>query len=65
MAALWPGCDELIVFRQRVSLFRHRMHFFATIDFLINFYPLFLNVGGRIKKIVLVSFVIDFKDIQV
>ena len=29
--------DGLIFFRQRFSLFRHRMHFFATTDFLPSF----------------------------
>ncbi len=39
------GPDHEFFFRQRYSLFRHRMCFFVTI-----FFPLFLNEGGRIKK---------------
>jgi hypothetical protein len=32
-----PPLNELIIFRQRFLLFRHRMHFFATTDFLPSF----------------------------
>jgi hypothetical protein len=53
---------EIFFFRQRISLFRHRMRF-SPQSILC---PLFLNEGGRIKqKIVLISFIINFKDIQV
>jgi hypothetical protein len=32
-----PATDDVFFFRQRFSLFRHRMRFFATTDFLPSF----------------------------
>jgi hypothetical protein len=47
MSSPLPADHELTFFRQRFSLFRHRMHFFSPQPI---FYPLFLNEDDRIKK---------------
>jgi hypothetical protein len=54
--------NEFFSFRQRFSLFRHRMHFFATTDFSTLLFSMKMTESG---KIVLVSGIIDFKAAQV